>query len=363
MAELVPVPAPVPAPAPVPTTYRERLAQFKILEEKRYELIEELLDKLDKTEAKLTQTELDLNSEQNVRRTLQSEVVEAKERENALAQRQARRPFVILLVDADADGFLFQDKYLTRRASGGENLADELLVRMREYLRPMFEDADTLDIIVRIYSNLEGMANYLVRQDKVRNLGQLRAFSTGFCGRISSFDWIDVGVGKEGSAGRKVRESLSFYTSNSHLRHLILACSPADLPASLLSTLPLPSITLIESHPLPPALTALPLKTARFPTLFTPPPPPPPPKSPKARGRNGGGALQLMQQENGDGGSTWLVIQPERSKSQGGAGLMRGRGGGRGGEEEGDGDSSLSISIGPDNTVSVDSGRRRRIMS
>jgi hypothetical protein len=49
------------------------------------------------------------------------------------------------------------------------------------------------------------MANYLVRLDKVRNLGQLRAFSTGFCGRITSFDWIDTGVGKEGGAGRKVR--------------------------------------------------------------------------------------------------------------------------------------------------------------
>jgi hypothetical protein len=82
------------------------------------------------------------------------------------------------------------------------------MVRTREYLRPQFEDADALDIIVRVYSNLEGMANYLVRLDKVRNLGQLRAFSTGFCGRISSFDWVDTGVGKEGSSGRKVRGKL-----------------------------------------------------------------------------------------------------------------------------------------------------------
>jgi hypothetical protein len=79
------------------------------------------------------------------------------------------------------------------------------MVRVREYLRPQFEDADGLDIIVRVYSNLEGMANYLVKIDKVRNLGQLRAFSTGFCGRMSSFDWVDTGVGKEGGAGRKVR--------------------------------------------------------------------------------------------------------------------------------------------------------------
>ncbi|PVI07893.1 hypothetical protein DM02DRAFT_550072 [Periconia macrospinosa] len=350
---------------PLPTTYRERLAQFRILEEKRFELIEELLEKLEKAEAKLAQTELDLASEQNVRRILQAEISEAKgeaasakeeaaqakEAGNALVEKQSRRPFVLFLIDADSDGFLFQDKYLTKKAQGGEALADELLIRTREYLRPQFEDADSLDIIVRVYANLEGMANYLVRQDKVRNLGQLRAFSTAFCGRISSFDFIDVGVGKEGGAARKVRESLSFYTSNTHLRHVILACSSADLPASLVSTLPLEKVTLVESLPIPAALTEQPLRVTKFPTLFTPPPPV---KSPRTRGRNGP-QLQLMQQEDDNGGSTWLVIQPERAKSQGNR-LMRRR------EDSEDNDSNLSISIGPDNTVSVDSGRRRRIM-
>jgi hypothetical protein len=97
---------PPPTPPPGPLTYRERLAQFRILEEKRIELIEvlkddepnrlstdtikELLDKLEKTEARLAQTELDLNSEQNVRRTLQAEAHEAKTREDALAQKQVR---------------------------------------------------------------------------------------------------------------------------------------------------------------------------------------------------------------------------------------------------------------------------------
>jgi hypothetical protein len=65
-----------------------------------------------------------------------------------------------------------------------------------------------------------------------------------------------------------------------------------------------------------------------------------------------------MEQEHEGGGSTWLVIQPERSKSQAVGGRDRDRR--RAGSE--DDTSSLSISIGPDNTVSVDSGRRRRLM-
>lgn len=50
--------------------------------------VQELLAKLEATEARLAQTELDLNSEQNVRRTLQSEAAEAKAREDALALKQ-----------------------------------------------------------------------------------------------------------------------------------------------------------------------------------------------------------------------------------------------------------------------------------
>jgi hypothetical protein len=47
-----------------------------------------LLAKLEATEQKLAQTALDLHSEQNVRRTLQSEAAESKAREDALVQNQ-----------------------------------------------------------------------------------------------------------------------------------------------------------------------------------------------------------------------------------------------------------------------------------
>jgi hypothetical protein len=121
------------------------------------------------------------------------------------------------------------------------------MVRTREYLRAQFEDADALDIIVRVYSNLEGMANYLVKLDKVRNLGQLRAFSTGFCGRISSFDWIDTGVGKEGGAGRKVRGKYQSSTCGEDLiadlhfrepRFLHVKLSPTARTSSMFSHRP-----------------------------------------------------------------------------------------------------------------------------
>jgi hypothetical protein len=80
----------------------------------------------------------------------------------------------------------------------------------------------------------------------------------------------------------------------------------------------------------------------RFLTLFPPPPKAIPP-------RTGRPQLQLTPSRD-DPNTTWLVIRPERSKSQG----------------AGETDSALSISIGPDNTVSFPTQReerRRRLMN
>lgn len=91
---------------------------------------QELLDKLEKTEERLAQTELDLGSEQNVRRTLQAEIAEttrtmqaqideSKAKEEALVQQQAKRPFVIVLIDADAEGFLVHSPLVSPQKTYG----------------------------------------------------------------------------------------------------------------------------------------------------------------------------------------------------------------------------------------------------
>jgi hypothetical protein len=80
---------------------------------------QEVLHKLEKVEAKLQQTELDLQSEQDARRRLQQDVLEIKERESSLVKAECcgfvgeaadrtkgRRPFAVVLVDADADGYV-----------------------------------------------------------------------------------------------------------------------------------------------------------------------------------------------------------------------------------------------------------------
>lgn len=68
-----------------------------------------------------------------------------------------------------------------------------------------------------------------------------------------------------------------------------------------------------------------------------------------------------MQQEDDNGGQTWLVIQPDRSDRSDSRDSRNHRDSKRRGKSE-DEASNISISIGPDNSVSVDSGHSRRIM-
>lgn len=60
------------------------------------------MKELECTKAALTQTKLDLDNECDARRRLQQEVQEGRE----WKERQGRRPFVVALIDADADGYV-----------------------------------------------------------------------------------------------------------------------------------------------------------------------------------------------------------------------------------------------------------------
>ena len=74
------------------------------------------MSKLDRSEKELAETKLDLEDERGTRRRLQQENKE-------LQEKQGRRPFVVTLIDADADG------YVVRRALRGSEIVSGLTRR------------------------------------------------------------------------------------------------------------------------------------------------------------------------------------------------------------------------------------------
>ncbi|KAM5528683.1 hypothetical protein FOXYSP1_19164 [Fusarium oxysporum f. sp. phaseoli] len=181
-------------------SYRDRLEELRIGDEKRRDLIEELIDKLEDSNAKREQAELDLQTEQDARRRLQQELLTLQNR----ARTTERRPFVVVLIDADADGYTFQDKFIKAASAGGEKAADELLTVTREYLQTILDDSERLDVVVKAFARLDGLGSKLAREGRIRDIAQLRAFCAGFSSRLPLFDFIDVGSGKE-RADNKIR--------------------------------------------------------------------------------------------------------------------------------------------------------------
>ncbi|EHK19667.1 uncharacterized protein TRIVIDRAFT_130980, partial [Trichoderma virens Gv29-8] len=182
-------------------------------------LSQELLEKLDRTEKQLTKTKLDLDSESDTRRRLQKEVQENKE----WKERQEKRPFMVALIDADADGYVFRDSYLTLGEKGGESAADALFDELQRYMGELTGVPSNMDILVRAFANVSGLGQALVRDGRLQDINQLRAFATGFSNRRVFFDFVDVGPGKE-RADFKIQENVKFFVESPQCKHLVVAC-------------------------------------------------------------------------------------------------------------------------------------------
>ena len=68
----------------------------------------------------------------------------------------------------------------------------------------MNEPTNGIEILVRVFANLNGLGGVLQRDGRLKETRQLREFASGFSGRQAFFDFVDVGAGKE-RADLKVR--------------------------------------------------------------------------------------------------------------------------------------------------------------
>ncbi|KAL9631109.1 MAG: hypothetical protein Q9204_004390 [Flavoplaca sp. TL-2023a] len=130
---------------------------------------------------------------------------------------QNLRPFVVVLIDADADGYMIT---LNQNEKGGELAADELLAGIRLHLSDVSAYLSDVDIKVCAYANFNGLEK-ACKNRHMKATASLRLFATGFTGRHPLLDFVDVGAGKE-RADNKIRELLNFYTNQAQCMHFFL---------------------------------------------------------------------------------------------------------------------------------------------
>jgi hypothetical protein len=117
------------------------------------------------------------------------------------------------------------------------------MAETREYLvslGSLVRDATNVQVLVKAYANLEGLAQACVRDKKVNSDYEMRQFWVGFSRKFPMVDFVDVGSVKE-EADNKIRgtfcsslllviltnvylETLRFRLASNQCVHVLLAC-------------------------------------------------------------------------------------------------------------------------------------------
>jgi hypothetical protein len=95
---------------------------------------------------------------------------------------------------------------------GGLEAADAFMKITREYLKTLgasIGDAEKVQVVVKAYANLEGQSRACFKDKKLVNrFEDMSQFWIGFTRRFPTFDFVDVGSGKEEADHRLCRKIL-----------------------------------------------------------------------------------------------------------------------------------------------------------
>ena len=123
----------------------------------------------------------------------------------------------------------FQERFLNKNETGGQEAADELHGRVESYLQSRKIDVTGTDVVVRAYANMNRLQLACVRNGNMKPGVNLHLFAQGFNQRRALFDFVDVGAGKE-RADNKIKgplvPALPVYRTR-------LADGPSRMPAFL----------------------------------------------------------------------------------------------------------------------------------
>lgn len=171
----------------------------------------------------LQDAQLDLDDARRSRRKLQTELGDMQQRFGQAAidvdNMKNRNPYVMLLIDGD--GMIFNEALVRLGIEGGKQAATEL----RNAVLEQFPDvSDQLEIQAKVCANISGLAKAMCRDGSLENQEALKDFTLGFTQGKASFDFVDVGHGKE-RADSKIKECLRWHLRNHNCKQILLGIS------------------------------------------------------------------------------------------------------------------------------------------
>ncbi|KAF1970993.1 hypothetical protein BU23DRAFT_537170 [Bimuria novae-zelandiae CBS 107.79] len=182
-----------------------------------------------------------------------------------------RNPFVMILIDGD--GMIFANEFLLKGLVGGKEAAATLYRQVVTYIERETETIPTTSrVLCRVYANVKGLAETLVRAGLIEEVSHFEEFVRGFTNGRTLFDFIDVGPGKD-RADDKIIETLKLFIDDFHCRQIFFGCSHDNgfarpLEEYMGDVTKISKVTLLEGVPFEKELLGLPYKTKKFDGLF-----------------------------------------------------------------------------------------------
>ncbi|RDW94473.1 hypothetical protein BP5796_00236 [Coleophoma crateriformis] len=260
--------------------FEHRADQLKAYRDAESSLIADMLGYYSELEKKLldenallrTQNEnlqLDLQDSHSTRRELQkqsnlaAQVVQSAKVEINLLQN--RNPYVIALIDGD--GVIFNSSFVSQGIEGGKKAATALRNLVLEQCHDT-ELTEEIEVIAKVCTNITGLINAFTRDGGHESAVAFKDFTLGFTQGKASFDFVDVGPGKE-RADSKIKALTRWNLRNHNCKQILLGISHDAGYAPFLDEIgEKHKITIIKGPPTVPELIATGIQILDFSELF-----------------------------------------------------------------------------------------------
>ncbi|KAH8594088.1 C-x8-C-x5-C-x3-H type zinc finger protein-like protein [Bisporella sp. PMI_857] len=173
----------------------EQFGRLKEVEGRKDQLIEELFSRVKEIDLALTAKKLHLEREQECAKLYQSMLHDAQLKLRNVEESIDSNSFVSVLIDGD--GMLFCDDLVKSAQQGGIEAVSRLRSRVCESVSRDLELSSHIQLRVRIYANLKGLASMYCYNKILDSADDLYMFVCGFNKGHPMFDLVDAGDGKE----------------------------------------------------------------------------------------------------------------------------------------------------------------------
>ncbi|KAJ4232321.1 hypothetical protein FSOLCH5_009784 [Fusarium solani] len=183
--------------------FQAHVTAIQAAEEERVAWLKGFAGQLSDVVSKYRDATRDLDSEKVARRFSQQEAEEWRAKFERLQRSMDQSSFVLVLIDADADSYIFKDEYYSA-SDGGRKASLDLRDRVRDFLQSERPELANLPIVVKAYANELGLSQFLVASSIIKTPHDLLDFAKDFTQASETTDFVLVGSGKD-RADKKIQ--------------------------------------------------------------------------------------------------------------------------------------------------------------